>query len=181
MTTQHKTSQVNRTQVKPQPKPQTPSQAKPAAQSGHMVQQAKREFNARPVQGQQKSRGDFDPLNEIKVVGNAGSDGELRYTPGGRSVGNFRLAVSRKYQSNGEIVHETEWFTVVMWGELADKMATQVSKGSRVRVEGRFQSREFARQDGQMAHRNEIVANAVYVQTGNTKPATQNDEDELPF
>jgi single-strand DNA-binding protein len=56
-----------------------------------------------------------DGLNKVMLIGNLGTDPEMRYTANGSAVTTFRLAVSRSYGSDGERKEETEWFTVVTW------------------------------------------------------------------
>ena len=101
-------------------------------------------------------------LNKIIVIGNLGTDPEMRYTPSGNPVTSFRLAVSRTYTtSDGERRDETEWFTVVAWQRLAELCNQYLAKGRRAYVEGRFRSRSWEGRDGQMRFANEIVANQI--------------------
>lgn len=101
-------------------------------------------------------------FNKIIVIGNVGTDPEMRYTPSGSPVTSFRIAVGRSYNSqDGERKQETEWFTVNAWNKLAEDVNQYLAKGHRAFVEGRFQSHSFQGNDGQMRLRNEIVANRV--------------------
>lgn len=101
-------------------------------------------------------------LNKIMIIGNVGTDPEMRYTPNGNPVTSFRIASSRGYTaSDGERRQETEWFTVVAWNQLAETVNQYLSKGRRAYVEGRLQSKEWEGNDGQKRFNNEIVANTV--------------------
>ena len=101
-------------------------------------------------------------LNKIMVIGNLGTDPEMRYTPSGNPVTSFRLAASRTYTTaDGERRDETEWFTVVTWQRLAELCNQFLSKGRRAYVEGRLRGRTWEGRDGQMRFVNEIVANQV--------------------
>lgn len=101
-------------------------------------------------------------LNKIMVIGNVGTDPEMRYTPNGNPVTSFRIATSRSYNAqDGERRQETEWFTVVAWNNLAEQVNQYLSKGGRAFVEGRLQSHTFQGNDGQTRFRNEIVASRV--------------------
>jgi single-strand DNA-binding protein len=101
-------------------------------------------------------------LNRIMVIGNVGTDPEMRYTPSGAPVTSFRIAVSRAYNTReGERRQETEWFTVVAWNALAEQVNQYLSKGRRAFVEGRFHSHSFQGNDGQMRFRSEIIASTV--------------------
>ena len=101
-------------------------------------------------------------LNKMLVIGNLGSDPEMRYTPNGNPVTSFSLATGRTYTtSSGERRQETEWFRVVAWNQLAERCNQYLTKGRRVYVEGRLKSDTWTGQDGQSRSRNEIIANMV--------------------
>ena len=101
-------------------------------------------------------------LNRIMVIGNVGTDPEMRYTPSGSPVTSFRIATSRSYNAqDGERRQETEWFTVVSWNNLAEQVNQYLSKGRRAYVEGRLHSHSYQGNDGQTRFRNEIIANRV--------------------
>ena len=101
-------------------------------------------------------------LNKMLVIGNVGTDPDMRYTPNGNPVTSFRLATGRTYTtSGGERREETEWFTVVSWNQLAEQCNQFLTKGRRVYVEGRLKSDTWTGNDGQTRFRNEIIANRV--------------------
>jgi single-strand DNA-binding protein len=101
-------------------------------------------------------------LNKILVIGNVGTDPEMRYTPNGNPVTSFRLATNRRYTtSEGEQREETEWFTITAWNRLAERCNQYVTKGMKIYAEGRLKSDSWTGNDGQMRFRNEIVANEV--------------------
>jgi len=101
-------------------------------------------------------------LNKIMVIGNVGKDPEMRFTPSGRPVTNFSLATNQSYTtSEGERKEQTEWFTIVAWGKLAEKCNDYIQKGRQVYAEGRFQSRQWEGQDGKTHYKSEIVADRV--------------------
>jgi single-strand DNA-binding protein len=96
------------------------------------------------------------------VIGRLGADPEMRYTPSGVAVTNFRVAVnrrSRRSDDGGEAREETDWFTVVAWRELGEICNQYLRKGSRVYLEGRLQTRSWETQEGQKRYATEIVAN----------------------
>ena len=101
-------------------------------------------------------------LNKVMIIGNVGTDPEMRYTPNGNPVTSFRIATNRVYtSSDGERHEETEWFTVVAWNQLAEQCNQYLNKGRRAYIEGRLRSRSWEGQDGQTRYRNEIIANRV--------------------
>ena len=101
-------------------------------------------------------------VNRITVIGNLGNEPEMRFTPSGRPVTSFRVATNWRYTTpEGERKEETEWFSVVAWGRLAEQCNQFLTKGRLVYVEGRLRLRTWDGQDGQRRARNEIVADRV--------------------
>ncbi|MFC1998180.1 single-stranded DNA-binding protein [Chloroflexota bacterium] len=101
-------------------------------------------------------------LNKVMIIGNLGTDPEMRFTPNGNPVTSFRMATSRNYTSpEGERKQETEWFDVVTWNRLAETCNQFLVKGKRAYVEGRLRTRNWEGQDGQKRSRIEIIANRV--------------------
>lgn len=101
--------------------------------------------------------------NLITIEGNLVDDVALRYTRAGDPVGNFRIAVNRQYEFNGETRNEVEYFTVVAWRTLGENVAASVGKGDRINVEGRLQNRKATLADGSTGYFTEIVATSVSV------------------
>jgi len=102
-------------------------------------------------------------LCKVMIIGNLGADPEMRYTPNGRPVTQFNVAVnqSTKNQQTGEWVEATDWFRVSVWGDRAERAAENLRKGNRVFVEGRFKTREFEGRDGKARTSLEITADSV--------------------
>lgn len=101
-------------------------------------------------------------LNKVMIIGNLGTDPEMRFTPSGNPVTSFRIATTRTYITpEGERKQETEWFTVVTWSKLAETCNQFLAKGRRAYIEGRLRSHSWEGQDGQRRFRNEIIANRV--------------------
>jgi len=101
-------------------------------------------------------------LNKVMIIGNVGSDPEMRFTPNGNPVTSFRVATNWMYTTaDGERKQETEWFTVVAWNKLAEQCNQFLTKGRLVYAEGRLRTHTWESQDGQKHYRTEIVANRV--------------------
>ena len=101
-------------------------------------------------------------LNKVMIIGNLGSEPEMRFTPNGNPVTSFRVATNRVYTTaEGERKQETEWFTVVAWNKLAEQCNQFLTKGRLVYAEGRLRTRTWESQDGQKHYRTEIIANRV--------------------
>ena len=101
-------------------------------------------------------------LNKMMVIGNLGTDPEMRYTPNGNAVTSFQIAVNRSYTpKDGERRQETEWFRVVAWNQQAETCNQYLQKGRLVFVEGRLKSSTWEGRDGQTMFTNEINAERV--------------------
>ncbi|MCL0046393.1 single-stranded DNA-binding protein [Dehalococcoidales bacterium] len=101
-------------------------------------------------------------LNKVMIIGNVGTEPEMRFTPNGNPVTSFRVATNRVYTTpEGERKQETEWFTVVTWNRLAENCNQFLTKGQRVYAEGRLHTRTWEGQEGQKYSRTEIIANQV--------------------
>jgi single-strand DNA-binding protein len=101
--------------------------------------------------------------NQVVVVGNLVDDPELRYTPNGAAVANFRVAVNRRFQDqSGQWKDgETSFFRINAWRTLAENVAESLTKGSRVVVAGRLRSRSWETPEGETRSAVEIEADEV--------------------
>ncbi len=115
-------------------------------------------------------------LNKVQIIGYLGRDPEMRYTPNGKPVTAFPVAVTRSWvKPEGERAEKTEWFNVVAWERLAEICSQYLGKNAPVYVEGRLETRSWESEDGQKHYRTEIVANEVIILDKRGAPA-----DELP-
>ena len=106
-------------------------------------------------------------LNRVLLIGNLGREPEMRYTPAGKPVTTFSLATSRAFSSeDGERREVTEWFNVVAWRRLAEICSQHLSKGSRVYIEGRLQTRAWDDAAGNRHQRMEVVAQEMIMLDG---------------
>jgi single-strand DNA-binding protein len=100
-------------------------------------------------------------LNKVMIIGNLGADPEMRYSPSGAAVTNFRVAATRRWTTPEGQREETEWFTVVTWNKLAETCGQNLSKGRLVYVEGRLRTRSWDGRDGQKHYTTEVIAEEV--------------------
>lgn len=125
------------------------------------------------------------------IIGNLGNDPEMRYTANGEAMTSFRIATNRSYTArDGERREETEWFSVVAFRQLAERVSQYLTKGQMVYVEGRLRSRTWESQDGTQRFTNEINANEVVFMdrpqsqtTGEVEESQEAtvDPEDLPF
>ena len=100
-------------------------------------------------------------LNKVTLIGNLGSDPEVRSTTGGNRVATFSLATSRQWNdASGAKQEKTEWHRCVVWNSkastLADIVERYVKKGDKLYVEGRIEYRQWQDKDGQTKYSTEI-------------------------
>jgi single-strand DNA-binding protein len=98
-------------------------------------------------------------LNKAQLIGNLTRDPELRYTPQGTAVCTFGLATNRQWTTEtGEKREEADFHRIVAWNKLAELCAQLLTKGRKVYIEGRLQTRNWTAQDGTQRQTTEIVA-----------------------
>ncbi len=104
-------------------------------------------------------------LNKVLLIGNLTRDPELRYTPQGNAVCSMGLATNRSWQpqDGGERREETEFHRLVAWNKLAELCAQLLSKGRKIYIEGRLQTRSWDAQDGTKRTITEIVIEDMIV------------------
>ena len=98
-------------------------------------------------------------LNRATILGRLTRDPEVRTTPNGRSVATIGIATNRVWvnSSTGAKEEKVEFHNCVLWGKLAEIAGQYLSKGRRVYMEGRLQTRDWVGQDGVKRYRTEIV------------------------
>jgi single-strand DNA-binding protein len=97
-------------------------------------------------------------VNKVILIGNLGADPELRYTPGGQAVCDIRLATNEAWtDKNGQKQERTEWHRVVMWGKPAEICKQYLTKGQKLYVEGRLQTRSWDDKEGNKRYSTEII------------------------
>jgi single-strand DNA-binding protein len=120
-------------------------------------------------------------LNKVMIIGGLGADPEMRYTPSGKPVTSFSVAVNRGWRtSEGERREATEWFNVVSWGNLAEICNQHLRKGSQVYIEGRLQTRSWEDAEGVRHFRTELVANEM-IMLDNRGPMVEEDYGDLEY
>lgn len=103
-------------------------------------------------------------LNKVTLIGNLTRDPELRYTPQGTAVCTFGVATNRQWTTeSGEKKEDAEFHRVVAWNKLAEICSQLLTKGRKVYVEGRLQTRSWTGQDGAQRTSTEIVINDMII------------------
>lgn len=141
-------------------------------------------------------------VNKVILVGNLGSDPEVRYTAGGDAVANLSVATAESWKDKqtGEKQERTEWHRVVMFRRLGEIAAEYLKKGSQVYIEGRLQTRKWQDKNGNDRYTTEIVASDMQMlggrggsaaYAGDSSPPVQKEaataggveefDDDIPF
>lgn len=117
-------------------------------------------------------------LNKCLLIGNLGSDPEVRSTTAGKRVASFSVATSRSWTGqNGEKQEKTEWHKCVVWNAkasgLADVVEKYVKKGDRIYVEGAVEYRSWQDKDGQTKYTTEINVRDLVMLGGKNEDAAR--------
>lgn len=98
-------------------------------------------------------------INKAILIGNLGADPEVRYTQNGTAVANFNVATNERWKGqDGQMQDHTEWHRIVAFARLGEICGEYLSKGSKVYIEGRIQTRKWEDKDGITRYTTEIVA-----------------------
>ena len=105
-------------------------------------------------------------LNRVFIIGNLTRDPELRYTPTGKAVCNFTVAVNRRGDMNGD---QTEFLACVAWDQLGELVNQKLRKGSRALVEGHLQTNRWTNSEGEDRQRLQVVATSMLFLDGRNR------------
>jgi len=106
-------------------------------------------------------------LNTVTLIGRFGADPEIRYTPSGLAVANFRVAVNDYWTGqNGEKQEKTHWFSCIAWKNLAETVEKYLSEGSLVGISGSLQQRSWQTDAGENRSTVEIVVRNLTILHG---------------
>lgn len=124
-------------------------------------------------------------LNKVQLIGRLGADPEIRFTPSGKKVASFRMAINRQWRdADGELKEDTEWVSIETWEKLAEICETYLKKGSLIYVEGRLQTDQYE-VEGEKRYKTKVVAREMQMlggKPGETESAAGDiDEEEVPF
>ena len=101
-------------------------------------------------------------INKVILIGNLGSDPEVKYLDGDRAVANFSLATNESYNDkHGNRVTQTEWHRIEMWDSLAKVAEKYLTKGRQVYIEGKIKTDKWTDQNGVDKYTTRIRANVL--------------------
>jgi single-strand DNA-binding protein len=97
-------------------------------------------------------------LNRVQLIGRLGKDPEGKFTPTGKKVSNFSVAISNRWKNKeGETQEYTEWVNVEAWGRLGEVCQEYLKKGSLVFIEGRLKTDKYE-ENGSSKYFTKVVA-----------------------
>ena len=100
-------------------------------------------------------------LNRVQLIGRLGRDPESKYTPTGKKVTQFSLAVSNRWKDkNGEAKESTEWVNIEAWGRLGEVCQEYLKKGSLIYLEGRIKTDKYE-DKGETKYFTKVVAQSL--------------------
>jgi len=135
-------------------------------------------------------------VNKVLIIGNLGSDPEIKYTKAGDPVANLSIATSESWKdkNSGDLQEKVEWHRVVMFSRLAEIAEQYLKKGSKVFVEGKLQTRKWQDQEGKDRYTTEVVAKEMTMldsrstsQSQENSPKAESEkpkddfEEDIPF
>lgn len=104
-------------------------------------------------------------VNKVILIGNVGSDPEVRYLDRGVAIANFNLATTERgytMQNGTQVPDKTDWHSIVLWRNLAEWAEGYIRKGMKIYVEGKLQTRTWEK-EGQIRRKTEVVAENVQI------------------
>jgi len=121
-------------------------------------------------------------LNRVQLIGRLGKDPEGKFTPTGKKVTHFSLAISQRWKTGGEMKEYTEWVNIEAWGRLGEVCQEYLKKGSLVYLEGRLKTEKYE-DKGETKYYTKVVA--LLLQFLDKKPAEEPmmaiDEDQSDY
>ena len=121
---------------------------------------------------------------QLTIVGNLGRDPEMRYTPSGKVVTNFSMAVNTRWNnSDGTDGERVTWYKVACWGKLPEVTNEYLAKGRKVLVvASRIEAEAYIDKEGEPRAALKVTADAVKFLDGKGEEVAEVEEkEEIPF
>lgn len=123
-------------------------------------------------------------LNKVQLIGNVGRDPEIRFAKDGNPIANMSIATSDTWKDKqGQKQEKTAWHRVVVFGKLAEIIQQYVSKGAKIFIEGKLQTKKWTDKSGQDRYTTEIVLdgfNGQMIMLGSPGRGGQQQDDQPP-
>jgi single-strand DNA-binding protein len=125
-------------------------------------------------------------LNRVQLIGRLGKDPETRFTPTGKKVCQFTVAVDRRWKgAEGEMKEATDWFNIEAWGRMGEICQEYLGKGRLVFLEGRLKTDQYEK-DGEKRYFTKVVLQHMQQlerKAGEEEPVVPPaaEDEEFPF
>lgn len=123
----------------------------------------------------------MNSLNKVQLIGNLTADPEVKETPNGQKVANFSVATNRVWKdTSGMKQEQVEFHNIVIWGSLAGIAEQYLTKGQKVYLEGRLQTRSWDDPTGAKRYKTEVVADNLIMLSGKRDDHGESFSHEAP-
>jgi single-strand DNA-binding protein len=120
-------------------------------------------------------------LNRVQLIGRLGKDPESRFTPNGKKVTHFSLAIGSRWKSaQGEVKESTEWVNIEAWGRLGEVCEQYLHKGSLAFIEGRLKTDKYEDKSGETKYYTKVIALSMQMLDKKSGEATATAVEEEP-
>ncbi len=120
-------------------------------------------------------------LNKVQLIGNLGKDPEIRFTPEGKQVAKFSMAVNRTFKNKeGDSIEDTQWFNIEAWTGLAKVVEDHLKKGDRIYIDGRLKTESYDK-DGETKYFTKVVVQEMIMLGSSRNGGAGPEEDDIPF
>ena len=121
-------------------------------------------------------------LNRVQLIGYLGKDPESKFTPTGKKVAHFSIAVTQRWKSQGENREQTEWVNIEAWDRLGEICQEYLRKGSLVYIEGRLKTDKYE-DKGETKYFTKVVALAMQMldRKASDEPVMMGEEEAIDF
>jgi len=123
-------------------------------------------------------------LNKVTLIGNLGADPEVKYGTNSNAIANLSIATNESWidKNTNERVEKTEWHRVSIFGKLAEIAEKSLTKGSKVYIEGKLQTRKWQDKSGQDRYTTEVILSdfnsTLLMLDGQSSQSSQNDSKD---
>ncbi len=120
-------------------------------------------------------------LNRVQLIGRLGKDPESRFTPNGKKVTHFSLAIGSRWKSaQGEVKESTEWVNIEAWGRLGEVCEQYLHKGSLAFIEGRLKTDKYEDKSGETKYYTKVIALSMQMLDKKSEQVTTTAIEEEP-
>jgi single-strand DNA-binding protein len=122
-------------------------------------------------------------MNKVILIGNVGTDPNVRYLDSGVCVAQIRMATTERgytLQNGTQVPERTEWHNVIFWRRLAERVEKYVHKGDKIFIDGKIQSRTYQDQQGMQRHVTEIMAENLEILVRKSDSIRRDEQNNSP-